>query len=152
MLSTWAAAPAVGAVALGQHLAGGRCHLVWALPLQERSPLQAVALAVGLPLAAWPWALPMLVGVAIAGASHARGRLRMLAAAPARGFGRGWLPPCRGPWLQSAAPCSQPGRGWPALHVSWPWVATPPPRCLRCENVARTRRTILRDSISSHVV
>ncbi|RWV93825.1 hypothetical protein GW17_00043688 [Ensete ventricosum] len=50
--------------------------------------------------------------------------------------------PCRGPWP----------RGWLALHRGCPWLAAPPPRYLRCENIARTRRTILRGTISSHVV
>ncbi|RZR93432.1 hypothetical protein BHM03_00021939 [Ensete ventricosum] len=45
--SAWAAAPVVGVDALGRHLAGGRCRLARALPLQERSPLQATALAAG---------------------------------------------------------------------------------------------------------
>ncbi|RZS01292.1 hypothetical protein BHM03_00031133 [Ensete ventricosum] len=53
--------------------------------------------------------------------------------------------PLTGPW-------PRPGRGWPALHGSWPWLVAPPPHCLRCENAARTRRTILRDIISSHAV
>ncbi|RZR72059.1 hypothetical protein BHM03_00010138 [Ensete ventricosum] len=106
-----------------------------------------------LPLAAWLQVLPTPVNAAPAGASHARGRPRMLAVAPTRGFGRGRTAPCRGPWQQPAAPYSRPGHGWPTLHGGWPWLATPPPtRCLRCENTARTRRTILRDSISSHIV
>ncbi|RRT40416.1 hypothetical protein B296_00014816 [Ensete ventricosum] len=61
------------------------------------------------------------------------------------GPSRSQSPPCRAPWLR-------PGRGWLALHGGWPWLAAPPPRCLRCENIARTRRTILCDSISSHAV
>ncbi|RWV76790.1 hypothetical protein GW17_00062488 [Ensete ventricosum] len=36
---------------------------------------------------------------------------RMLAVAPARGFGRGRPPPYRGPWLQPVDPCSQPFMG-----------------------------------------
>ncbi|RRT31784.1 hypothetical protein B296_00055449 [Ensete ventricosum] len=74
----------------------------------------------------------------------------MLAVAPARGFGRGRLPPCREPWPQPAAPCSWPGRGWTTLHRGWPWLTAPPPCCICCDNVAITRKTILRDSISSH--
>ncbi|RZS08183.1 hypothetical protein BHM03_00039126 [Ensete ventricosum] len=53
-------------------------------------------------------------------------------------------PPCRvlaATWSWVAGPA----RGWP-------WVAAHPPCCLCCENVARTRRMILDDSISSHVV
>ncbi|RRT31898.1 hypothetical protein B296_00054735 [Ensete ventricosum] len=46
----------------------------------------------------WSRALPMPAGV-----SYARGRPRMLSTTPARGFGRGRPPPCRGPWSQSAA-------------------------------------------------
>ncbi|RWW38824.1 hypothetical protein BHE74_00055905 [Ensete ventricosum] len=45
MPSTWAAAPAAGAAALGWHLTGGRCSLAWALPLQERQP--------------WLWGYPL---------------------------------------------------------------------------------------------
>ncbi|RWW37731.1 hypothetical protein BHE74_00057121, partial [Ensete ventricosum] len=106
-----------------------------ALPLQERPPLQAVALAAGLPHAAsqwaaalcrlavglpfaawpqgcplwprngqpppasWPWALPMLAGAAPARSSHARGRSHLLAANPAKGFGRGRSPPYKAPWV-----------------------------------------------------
>ncbi|RWV92959.1 hypothetical protein GW17_00044620 [Ensete ventricosum] len=33
------------------------------------------------------------------------------------------------------------GRGWPALHGGWSWLATPPPPYLHYENVARTRRS-----------
>ncbi|RWW53220.1 hypothetical protein BHE74_00040307 [Ensete ventricosum] len=81
------------------------------------------------PIAAWPRALPTLASVAPAGASHARGRSCILAVAPARGFGC-----CRS---QPAAPCSRPGRGWPALHGGWPWLAAPPPHGLYCENAAK---------------
>ncbi|RWW53996.1 hypothetical protein BHE74_00039461 [Ensete ventricosum] len=67
-----------------------------------------------------PRALPTPTGVAPTGASYARGRSHMLAAAPARGFGRGRSPPCRGRWSQLAAPCSRPsmgaGRGQPPLQ------------------------------------
>ncbi|RZS00279.1 hypothetical protein BHM03_00029940 [Ensete ventricosum] len=53
-----------------------------------------------------------------------------------------WRSPLAGwPW-------PRPGRGWPTLHGGWPWLAAPPPCCLRWENTARTRRTILRDTIS----
>ncbi|RWW03168.1 hypothetical protein GW17_00033689, partial [Ensete ventricosum] len=96
----------------------GRCRLVRALPLQEWPPLQAAALVVGLPLmASQRVATPC--GQAV-GASHARERPRMLAAALASSFGRGRPPPCRGAWLQQIAPCSRPDRGWPALHGGWP--------------------------------
>ncbi|RZS15485.1 hypothetical protein BHM03_00047322, partial [Ensete ventricosum] len=61
------------------------------------------------------------------------------------GPGRSRPPPCRGPW-------PRPGRGWPALYRGWPWLAAPPPRFLHYENTTRTCRTILRDSISSHVI
>ncbi|RRT79182.1 hypothetical protein B296_00006138 [Ensete ventricosum] len=37
-----------------------------------------------------------------------------------------------------AGSCRWPGRGWPALHGGWPWLAAPPSRYLRSENVART--------------
>ncbi|RWW02372.1 hypothetical protein GW17_00034543 [Ensete ventricosum] len=47
-----------------------------------------------------------------------------------------------GPWLQSVAP----------LQVNGLCSTAPPPRCLHCENAARTRRMILRDTISSHAV
>ncbi|RWW11922.1 hypothetical protein GW17_00024429 [Ensete ventricosum] len=75
----WAAAPAAGAAAFGRAappcagaaLAGGRSF--------QRPHLQGVALA---------------AGVAPAGASHARGPPRLLAAAPARGF---W------PWVADPA-------------------------------------------------
>ncbi|RWV92739.1 hypothetical protein GW17_00044856 [Ensete ventricosum] len=98
--SAWAVAPAASAAALERHLAGERCHLTRALPLQERSPLQAATLA--------------------AGAAYSRRRrpyrrqpcpwaTAYVAAAPARGFGRGRPPPCKGPWPQPA----------------WPWVSGP---------------------------
>ncbi|RRT43114.1 hypothetical protein B296_00044180, partial [Ensete ventricosum] len=64
----------------------------------------------------WLWALPTPVGAAPTSAGHAHGRSRMLVATPARGFGHGRPPPCRGPWTQPAAPCSRLGCGWPALH------------------------------------
>ncbi|RRT37461.1 hypothetical protein B296_00043834 [Ensete ventricosum] len=47
-------------------------------------------------------------------------RSRMQAVAPTRGFGRGRMPPCMGPWQQPVAPCSRPGHGWPALRGGWP--------------------------------
>ncbi|RWW58548.1 hypothetical protein BHE74_00034572 [Ensete ventricosum] len=47
MTSAWAATPTVDATALMRNLAGGRCRLAQALPLQERPPLQAAALAMG---------------------------------------------------------------------------------------------------------
>ncbi|RZS10506.1 hypothetical protein BHM03_00041739, partial [Ensete ventricosum] len=71
-LSTWAAAPAAGATALGWHLTGERCRLARALPLQERPPLQATALASGLPLAASQQAT-VPCGLAV-GAAYARRR------------------------------------------------------------------------------
>ncbi|RZS13391.1 hypothetical protein BHM03_00044973 [Ensete ventricosum] len=96
----------------------GRCCCPWAAPrgwavppCASATPTGATALAVGLPTPA---------GVAPVGASHARGRPRMLEVAPTSGFGHGQLPPYRGPRPQSVAPCSRPGRGWPALHGGWP--------------------------------
>ncbi|RZS26248.1 hypothetical protein BHM03_00059566, partial [Ensete ventricosum] len=56
------------------------------------------------------------------------------------GPSRSQPPPCRGPW-------PWPGCGWSTLHGGWSWLAAPP---LRCENATRIRRTILRDTISSH--
>ncbi|RWW46996.1 hypothetical protein BHE74_00047041 [Ensete ventricosum] len=77
----------------------------------------------------------------------------------------------RGFWrlhLLVVAPCglATPTRGFsrgrPPLQVAWPWLAAPArgldvanhpfSRCVCCKNVARMRRTILRDSISSHAV
>ncbi|RRT62683.1 hypothetical protein B296_00018298 [Ensete ventricosum] len=84
----------------------------------------------------WQRALPTAAGPALAGTNHARRRLCMLAAALARGFGRGRSPPCRGPWPQPAAPSSKPGLGWPALLRGWLWLAAPPTHCLRCENAS----------------
>ncbi|RWW21675.1 hypothetical protein GW17_00014155 [Ensete ventricosum] len=120
-----------------------------ALPLQERPPLQAAALAAGLPLAASQRAT-VPCGLT-AGAAYARWQPRMLAAAPTWGFGHGRPPPYKGPWSQSVAPCSRPGRRWSALHGGWSWLVAPP-HYLCCENTAIMRKTILRDSISSHVV
>ncbi|RRT55418.1 hypothetical protein B296_00029200, partial [Ensete ventricosum] len=87
------------AAALGRHLAGGQCRLTWALHLlatalvgdstsHRAAPCGLVAssrhLRPGrewLPLATWPWVLPMP-----ACASHARERPLLLAAGPERGF------------------------------------------------------------------
>ncbi|RZS10348.1 hypothetical protein BHM03_00041563 [Ensete ventricosum] len=130
----WATAPTAGAVDLGRHLTGGRCRLAQALPLQERPPLQAVAQAAGCPLQPRSGQPPVATCLRAlptpAGASHACGRPQMLAAAPARGFGRGRPPPCRGHWPQ------------PTLHGGWPWLAAPP-RCLRYENTTITRRSYI---------
>ncbi|RZR92784.1 hypothetical protein BHM03_00021136, partial [Ensete ventricosum] len=49
-------------------------------------------------------------------------------------------------------PCRGHGRGQPPLQRAWLWPSTLFPRSLCCENVAITRRTILRDLISSHVI
>ncbi|RZS19248.1 hypothetical protein BHM03_00051621 [Ensete ventricosum] len=51
----------------------------------------------------WPRALPTPIGTAPAGANHARGRSRLLAAALARCF----------------------SHGRPPLSGAWPWVAVP---------------------------
>ncbi|RWV85733.1 hypothetical protein GW17_00052453 [Ensete ventricosum] len=104
MPSAWATAPAAGATTLGWHLTGGRCHLAQALPLQEWSPLYAAALAAGLPLAASQRALPTSAGAALAGASHARGRSRMLATASLQGG-------------LAAVSCP--------MQSAWPWVVGP---------------------------
>ncbi|RWW35720.1 hypothetical protein BHE74_00059317, partial [Ensete ventricosum] len=143
-LSAWAAALVASAAALERHLAGGWRRLARALPLLAAAPASGRPCKQqprprGCPLwpcsgqpppAAWPQALPTSAGTAPVGANHARGR----------------------PHLLEAAPCNRPSRGWPTLHGGWPWLAAPPPCCLRCENAARMHRTILRDSISSHVV
>ncbi|RWW19161.1 hypothetical protein GW17_00016804 [Ensete ventricosum] len=72
-----------------------------------------------------------------------------------------WVLRCRSPLLQAPC-CKRPPlrvaawRPWPQstapLQVARPWLATLFPHCLHCENAARTRRTALRDVISSHVV
>ncbi|RZS26394.1 hypothetical protein BHM03_00059727, partial [Ensete ventricosum] len=71
----------------------------------------------------------------------------------------GSSPPCpQAPPLRAAAPVGgRPlraglGRGSLAVYGGWPWLAAPPPRCLHYENTKRTRRMILRDTISSHAV
>ncbi|RWW04679.1 hypothetical protein GW17_00032073 [Ensete ventricosum] len=78
----------------------------------------------------------------------------------------GWQPPCQGAAtiaVNVVAPAGDRagrgrdcprslGRNQSPLQRTWPWSATPFPCYFHCENVARTRRTILRDSISSHVV
>ncbi|RZS28821.1 hypothetical protein BHM03_00062471, partial [Ensete ventricosum] len=68
----------------------------------QRSPLQAIALAAGLPLAALQRATAtcgLAAGAAPEGASHARGRSRLLAAAPCR-----LATPAKGFWPWPAAP------------------------------------------------
>ncbi|RZS25042.1 hypothetical protein BHM03_00058190, partial [Ensete ventricosum] len=82
----WAVTPVASVVALRRHLAGGRRRLVRALPLQ------AAALAIGLPLAASQRALPTPAGVTPASTNYARGQSCLLAATPARGFGHGRPP------------------------------------------------------------
>ncbi|RRT31463.1 hypothetical protein B296_00055530 [Ensete ventricosum] len=62
----------------------------------------------GLPLLVSQWAAAPC-GLA-AGIAYAYRWPRMLAAAPARDFGRGRPPPC-----------SRPGRGWPALGAGRPY-------------------------------
>ncbi|RWW02566.1 hypothetical protein GW17_00034338 [Ensete ventricosum] len=101
----------------------------------QRPPLQAAALAAGLPLAAWSRVLPTPAGTASVGANHARGRSCLLVATPCR-----LADPARGfwPWpstrLQGAlaavgCPLQPADRG----HGGWPWLAAPPPRCSCCE-------------------
>ncbi|RZR99484.1 hypothetical protein BHM03_00029038 [Ensete ventricosum] len=69
------------------------------------------------------------------------------------GRARGRLSPLRASLASlSGWPWPRPSREWSALHGGWSWLAAPPPRCLRYENAARTRRTILCDTISSHAV
>ncbi|RZR84788.1 hypothetical protein BHM03_00011668 [Ensete ventricosum] len=101
-------------------------------------PLAAAPLQVHrgrLPLAGAPWdATPC----ELAAADRARGRLLPLrVAAPCGLLPLRVIAPCRGPWLQPVAP----------LQVAGPSPAAPLPRCFCYENVARTRRTILRDLI-----
>ncbi|RZS26065.1 hypothetical protein BHM03_00059360 [Ensete ventricosum] len=73
-------------------------------------------------------------------------------AAVGRALGRHFCPPASP--LRATAPCGRycPDHGWPTLHRGWPWLAAPPSHCLRCENATRTYSTILRDTISSHIV
>ncbi|RZS20055.1 hypothetical protein BHM03_00052526 [Ensete ventricosum] len=133
MPSAWATAPAAGAAALGRHLAGGRCRLARTLSLQERSPLQAAALAAGLPLTASQQAATPC-GLAVGAAythRHCPCRCQPCprAAAPARGFGCGRSPPCRGGLGHSrlplaadlalaSLPCRAPGRGRPPSFLA----------------------------------
>ncbi|RZS07917.1 hypothetical protein BHM03_00038824, partial [Ensete ventricosum] len=150
--------PYAGAAVLGRYLAGRRCRLARVLPLQERSPLQAIALAAGLPLAtsqraaapaAWPKvAAPYSLA---AGAANARKRR------PCRRQPCPWAAAqdgdcrCKGLWLWPAAPLQgafavascllQPASPWVA-GPTW-GLAAPPPCCLRCENAARTRRSYI---------
>ncbi|RZS26385.1 hypothetical protein BHM03_00059716, partial [Ensete ventricosum] len=49
-------------------------------------------------------------------------------------------------------PCKGLDHGQPPLQRAWPWPATLFPRCLRYKNIARTRRTVLHNAISSHAV
>ncbi|RRT39181.1 hypothetical protein B296_00053378 [Ensete ventricosum] len=70
----------------GTALAGSRSY--------QQLPLQAAALAIGLPLVASQRALPTPVGVTPASASYFRGQSCLLVATPARGFGHG-RPPLR---------------------------------------------------------
>ncbi|RWW00680.1 hypothetical protein GW17_00036344 [Ensete ventricosum] len=100
-----ATAPAASTVALGRHLAGGRCYLMRALLLQERSPLQSVALAAGATYARrhqpcpwatahagsfpckglWPWSVAPLQGALVAVGLAVGGQPYMQA-------GHGWPP------------------------------------------------------------
>ncbi|RWV89344.1 hypothetical protein GW17_00048508, partial [Ensete ventricosum] len=142
----------------GSAASRGRCPC-W------RPPLQAAALAAGLPLAALQRVVATY-GLAAGGCPlrSRRGQQALaawpLAAAPCRlavAFrARGAAATAggrllQGAWLQSAAPLAG---GRPPLQGGWPWPCSIAP-CkgfLRCENTARMRRTILRDSISSHAV
>ncbi|RZS18896.1 hypothetical protein BHM03_00051220 [Ensete ventricosum] len=102
MPSAWATAPTAGAVALGRHLAGGRCCLARVLPLQERPPLQATALAAGLPLAALQRAATpcgLAAGTAYAHRRHPCRRQRCPRAAAHAGDC-----PCKGLWPWVAGP------------------------------------------------
>ncbi|RWW36533.1 hypothetical protein BHE74_00058439 [Ensete ventricosum] len=119
------AACAVSATGMGNRPCGRRCCPRVA-PHEQAVPSCVGAAPAG--ATAWPWAVApcgLVVGAAYArkrrpcSGSLARGRLRMVAAAPTRGFGRGWPPPCKGPWPQSAVPCSRPGRGWSTLRTSY---------------------------------
>ncbi|RWW42302.1 hypothetical protein BHE74_00052157, partial [Ensete ventricosum] len=60
--------------------------------------------------------------------------------------------PLAGGQAMNGHPCRSPTRGQPPLQRACMLLATHFPRCLRCENTAITRRTILHDSISSHAV
>ncbi|RWW79578.1 hypothetical protein BHE74_00012125 [Ensete ventricosum] len=87
------------------------------------------------------------VGATPVGASHARGQQCLLAAALAVGGYACWRP-----WPLSTVgghPYRGRGHGRPPLQVAWPWLAAPP-LYVHYKNIARTRRMILRNSISSH--
>ncbi|RRT35924.1 hypothetical protein B296_00014382 [Ensete ventricosum] len=121
-------------------------------PAKERPPLRLVSsplLAIGLVAGCSPLRAPSnrppfacaTLQVTMPAGGYCPHRRCPLRAGPSHSQ----PPPYRGPW-------PRPSRGWPALHGSWPWLATPPPHCLRCEIVARSRRTILHNSFSSHAV
>ncbi|RWW17093.1 hypothetical protein GW17_00018997 [Ensete ventricosum] len=116
--SAWAAAPTLGAAALGRHLAGERCRLARVLPLQERPPLQAAALLAGLPLVASQRAAAPC-GLA-AGAAYARRRRPFMRQPCPRATAHAGGCPCKGLWPQPAAPCSWPGRGWEIVYPCIP--------------------------------
>ncbi|RZS16154.1 hypothetical protein BHM03_00048110 [Ensete ventricosum] len=124
----------------GQHLHGccpcRRCRY-W------RPPLQAAALAGAEPVVDHPlWA--------------SRGRPFTNRWQQPLRYGRERAPPPCGLALAAAAAPLHGGLGCnrPSLQGGWPWPcpAAPCKGFLRCENLARTRRTIIRDSISSNEV
>ncbi|RWW25462.1 hypothetical protein GW17_00010194 [Ensete ventricosum] len=126
---------------------GSRCHLyapVAALcAVGDRPPVGAAALGkhlaggrVSCPQTVPPWA-PRLCGLT-AGATTAAW-LRA-SAASARAL------------AAADRPCRGLGRGRPPLQRAWPGPTTPFPHRLYRENVARMRRIVLHDSISSHAV
>ncbi|RZS27820.1 hypothetical protein BHM03_00061345, partial [Ensete ventricosum] len=104
-----------GTAALGRYLAGGRCHLARALPLQERPPLQAAALAAELPLVASQRATsPCSLA---AGRPPLQGALAVAGRHLAGGLGRNWLPLTAG-LAMGGWPCMGDGRGWLLLLLA----------------------------------
>ncbi|RZS17615.1 hypothetical protein BHM03_00049781 [Ensete ventricosum] len=111
-----------GAAALGRHLAGGRCRLARALPLQKRLPVQAAALVAGLPLAASQRAAALTATSATYARRHRpyRGQPCLRAAAHVGGY------PCKGLWLWPVAPLQGAlvAASCP-MQPAWSWVADP---------------------------
>ncbi|RZR88042.1 hypothetical protein BHM03_00015547 [Ensete ventricosum] len=103
---------------------GGRCRLASALPLQERSPLQAATLTAGLPLAASQRAAApygLAAGAAYACRRHpCRRQPCPRATAHAGGY------PCKGlwPWPAATLQGALVAAGCP-LQSAWPWVVGP---------------------------
>ncbi|RWW40563.1 hypothetical protein BHE74_00054018, partial [Ensete ventricosum] len=105
-------------------------------PVSSRSYKRQLLPASGLPTGV------VLAGVAPTGWPRAIARLRQPLLSTSHGLAADW------PWSTAFVGC--PGRSRLPLKGAWPWPPVPFPRYVCCKNIARMRRTIIRDSISLH--